>query len=119
EDRAFWSFRPLARPSPPEVRDAARCQNEIDRFGPAELDERGGGVGAAARCHNEIDRFVQAKREERGVAPAAPASRRSLLRRAWFDLVGLPPPPEEGAAFVADGAGGAGAGRGGRGAAGP
>jgi hypothetical protein len=49
-----------------------------------------------------VDRFLRARQRQRGLAPAPPADRRSLLRRVTFDLLGLPPTPEEMAAFLAD-----------------
>jgi len=49
-----------------------------------------------------IDRFVVARLREQGLAPSGPASRRTLIRRLSFDLLGLPPSPEEVEAFVAD-----------------
>ncbi len=49
-----------------------------------------------------IDAFLLAKLEEKGLAPAGPADRRTLLRRVTFDLIGLPPTPEEIEAFLAD-----------------
>lgn len=70
KDRQFWSFRPLTRPELPAVKKAAWCRTAIDRF-------------------------VLSKLEAGGLAPAAPAERRKLLRRAHFDLTGLPPTPEE------------------------
>jgi hypothetical protein len=51
-----------------------------------------------------IDSLVLAKLESRGIAPSPPASRETLLRRVTFDLVGVPPSPEERDAFLADGA---------------
>jgi mono/diheme cytochrome c family protein len=77
ENRQFWSFRPLARPTPPAVKNEAWV-------------------------HTPVDRFVLAKLEDKGVAPNRPADRRRLIRRASFDLLGLPPPPEEVEAFVND-----------------
>ncbi len=77
EDRQFWSFRPLQRPALPSVQNAAWCQTPIDYF-------------------------ILAKLEEQGLAPNPPADRRKLLRRAYFDLIGLPPTPEEVEAFVHD-----------------
>ncbi len=51
---------------------------------------------------NDIDRFVLAELKERGLAPSAAADRRTLIRRLFFDLLGLPPKPEDVEAFVAD-----------------
>ncbi len=49
-----------------------------------------------------IDHFILAKLESNGLRPSAQADRRTLIRRATFDLIGLPPTPEEIAAFEAD-----------------
>src|SRR6185312_1237908 len=49
-----------------------------------------------------LDRFILAELERRELRPAPPADKRTLLRRATFDLTGLPPAPEEIAAFLAD-----------------
>ncbi len=76
-ERDFWSFRPLADPAIPA---------------PANAD----------RARNDIDRFVLAKMEEQGLEPLGTADRRQLIRRATFDLTGLPPTPEEVEAFVGD-----------------
>ena len=51
---------------------------------------------------NAIDRFILAKLEQEGVTPSPVADRRTLMRRASLDLVGLPPAPEEIEAFVKD-----------------
>jgi hypothetical protein len=56
---------------------------------------------------NAIDTFVRAKLQERGLEPAHPADKRTLVRRVTFDLLGLPPTPEEIDAFLADRAPGA------------
>jgi len=72
-----WSFRPIRRPALPAV-----TQREWVR--------------------NPIDAFVLARLEGEGIRPSAEASRATLLRRASLDLVGLPPTPEELAAFLAD-----------------
>ena len=76
-DRAFWSFRPLTRPEPPKAGDASWCRTPVDRFILARLDAK-------------------------GVKPNPRAGRRILIRRATFDLTGLPPSPEEIDAFEAD-----------------
>jgi hypothetical protein len=75
--REWWAFRPITKLAAPAVRDA--------RW-PA----------------NDIDRFVLAKLEAAKLAPAADADKRALIRRATFDLTGLPPTPEETAALLAD-----------------
>jgi hypothetical protein len=76
-ERSFWAFqKPLAAPLP-AVRHAAWPQSPIDHY-------------------------ILAKLEEHGLRPAAAADRRTLLRRATFDLTGLPPTPQEVAAFLAD-----------------
>ncbi len=78
EGRQFWSLQPLRRPALPELRSP-------------HPDVR-----------QPIDRFILAKLEENGLTPNPPADRRTLIRRAYFDLIGLPPTPEEVAAFVHD-----------------
>ncbi|MFO0901985.1 MAG: PSD1 and planctomycete cytochrome C domain-containing protein [Pirellulales bacterium] len=75
--RQFWSFQPLRSPPPPPV--AARHWP----LGP-------------------IDAFVLAPLEANKLTPAPVADRRTLLRRAWESLVGLPPPIEELHAFTQD-----------------
>ncbi len=74
EDRKFWAYQPVAEPRVPEVKDTAWVRNPVDAF-------------------------ILAKLEARGIAPAPAASARSLIRRAAYDLTGLPPSPEEVAAF--------------------
>ena len=59
-------------------------------------------VRDTAWCNSPIDRFIVSKLEQEGLAPAPPADRRTLLRRATFDLLGLPPTREEIAAFEQD-----------------
>jgi mono/diheme cytochrome c family protein len=77
QDRAFWSFRPIRNPTPPTVTDTLWARTSLDPF-------------------------VLARLEEKGLKPVAPADRRTLIRRATFDLTGLPPTPEEVEAFVKD-----------------
>jgi hypothetical protein len=62
-----------------------------------EVPAPGGGASG-----NEIDRFLRARQEAAGIEPAPRADKRTLLRRAAFDLTGLPPSAEEMAAFLAD-----------------
>jgi hypothetical protein len=77
EARTWWSFQSLGPVEPPVVKDTAWPNNEIDRF-------------------------VLAKLEDRGLNHAAPADRRTWIRRATFDLNGLPPTPDQVDAFLAD-----------------
>jgi|SRR5579883_1104694 len=57
---------------------------------------------AGAPAKNPIDAFLRAKLEAARLTPALPATREQLIRRVTFDLTGLPPTPQEVAAFVAD-----------------
>ena len=59
-------------------------------------------VKDAAWCRNPIDNFVLAKLESEGLKPSAEAGKRTLIRRVYLDLIGLPPTPEEVNAFLAD-----------------
>ncbi len=72
-----WAFRPVRRPEVPAARDRAWVRTPIDAF-------------------------VLARLEKAGLRPAPPADRRTLLRRVYLDLIGLPPTPEEQRAFLAD-----------------
>jgi len=77
-------------------------------------DPRGGPVAKPAKSHWAfqpvkavpeglgIDGFIRAKLHEKGLKPSPPADRRTLLRRATFDLTGLPPTPQEVDAFLSD-----------------
>ncbi len=85
--RRHWAFRPLRPVDPPEV-SAARP------------DE-------AAWTDSPIDRFVFAKLREMQFLPSKEADRPTLIRRAYFDLIGLPPEPDEVEAFVRDPSAGA------------
>ena len=53
-------------------------------------------------ARNEIDHFIQATLAAKGLAPSPEADRRTLIRRATYDLTGLPPTAEEVDAFLAD-----------------
>ena len=77
KERGFWSFRSLVEPPVPTVRDATWPTNPIDRF-------------------------VLAHLEAKGLLPSAPAAKAAWLRRVFYDLIGLPPRPEEIDAFLAD-----------------
>src|SRR5262245_24092988 len=75
--KEFWSFRPVRDPPVPAVKDADWPLNPVDRF-------------------------VLAKMEEKGLRPVPVADKRTLIRRATFDLTGLPPTPDEIDAFLKD-----------------
>jgi len=59
-------------------------------------------VGASDQIKNPIDAFVLSKLSGKQMNPAPPANRRVLIRRLYFDMIGLPPSPEEVNRFVAD-----------------
>jgi hypothetical protein len=73
----WWSLRPIQRPERPAVKHAAWPRNAIDAF-------------------------VLARLEQAELSPSPEADRRTLMRRLSYDLLGLPPSPEEVAVFVAD-----------------
>ena len=73
KDRRYWAYAPLLESAPP----------------PAENN-----------ASSEIDRYLDAKRREHGLVAAAPLDPRKLIRRAYFDLIGLPPAPDEIKKFV-------------------
>ncbi|MBM3835498.1 MAG: DUF1553 domain-containing protein [Verrucomicrobia bacterium] len=75
--REHWAWQPLRPVTPPTVTNPQLTQNAVDQF-------------------------VLAKLEEKGMSPAPSADRRALIRRAYFDLIGLPPTTEEIEAFVQD-----------------
>ena len=77
DKKNHWAWKGPVRPAIPPVKDAGWVRNPIDAF-------------------------IRAKLEASGVKPAPPASREQLIRRVTFDLVGLPPTPEEIDAFVND-----------------
>lgn len=75
--RAFWSFQPLKPVAVPEPKDAHWAKTPLDKF-------------------------VLVKMLDAGIKPSAQADRRTLIRRATYDLTGLPPTPEEVEAFEKD-----------------
>ena len=77
EARKFWAFQPIRHAAPPKVKNRTWARSPIDAFLFAEL-------------------------EVKGLTPAPAADKATLLRRVTFDLTGLPPTPEEIAAFLAD-----------------
>jgi hypothetical protein len=80
--KQWWSFEPLVKTEFPAVKNGGWCRTPIDRF-------------------------ILTKLEEAKITPNAPATKQQLIRRAYFDLIGLPPSPDEVRAFVNDNAPGA------------
>jgi hypothetical protein len=76
-ESTHWAYQPIRRPLPPPV-------------------------SAAWPRSNEIDAFIQAQLEKQQLTPSPPADRVTLIRRLSFDLIGLPPTPEEVDTFLAD-----------------
>ncbi|MBZ5611039.1 MAG: DUF1553 domain-containing protein [Acidobacteriia bacterium] len=77
QDRQWWAFQKPVRHPAPQVSDARWSRNPIDAF-------------------------VRDMLKKKGLEPAPPADRRTLIRRAYLDLVGLLPPPAEVEKFVQD-----------------
>jgi uncharacterized protein DUF1553/uncharacterized protein DUF1549/cytochrome c len=77
EQKKFWAFQPVKDYAPPKVKNANWSKSPLDQFVLAEL-------------------------EKKGLSPARPASKLALLRRATFDLTGLPPTEKEIEEFLAD-----------------
>ncbi len=77
EGKKFWSFMPVSNPPIPEVKNKSWVKTPIDAF-------------------------ILAKLEENGLSPAPRASKTTLIRRVTYDLIGLPPTPEQIDAFLAD-----------------
>ena len=75
--KTHWAWQPLKKPSVPEVKDAAWPKTPVDNF-------------------------ILAKLEEKGMKPNPPADKRTLIRRATFDLIGLPPTVSEVDDFLKD-----------------
>ncbi len=78
--RSFWAFQPPRKPELPAVKDA----------------------NWATWPKSDIDRFLLAELEAKGLKPVADADPRTLIRRVYFDLIGLPPAPEDVESFVRD-----------------
>jgi mono/diheme cytochrome c family protein len=76
EAKKYWAYQPVKRPAVPEVRNPA------------------------FEIRNPIDAFVAAKWAAKGLKPVKPAEKAALIRRATYDLIGLPPAPEEVDAFA-------------------
>jgi hypothetical protein len=80
EDRQHWAFQPIRKPAPPSPQ----------------------GSKGIARIRNPVDAFLLERLEQQQLDFSPEADKRTLIRRATFDLLGLPPTPEEVAMFLAD-----------------
>ena len=79
EGKKFWSYQPVKKPAPPTVKDPAWARSDLDRF-------------------------ILARIEAAGAQPAPDATPEVLVRRLYYNLIGLPPTPEQVATFVAESA---------------
>jgi len=75
--KKHWAFQPVSKPAPPTVKQSRWVRSPVDNF-------------------------ILSKLEQRNVKPAPAADKRTLIRRVTYDLIGLPPTPEEVDAFVCD-----------------
>src|SRR5436190_3887682 len=80
--------RDAKAPPPPPVYDFAKARQHWS-YGPVK-DSEPPAIHDPLWNKNGIDRFIRAKLDKEGLTPAAPASRRALIRRATYDLIGLP-----------------------------
>src|SRR5262245_42958062 len=77
DGRQFWAYGPIARVEPPRVKQQSWIRTPIDQF-------------------------ILARLESAGLSPSPEAPRQQLLRRLYFDLIGLPPTPQEMNEFLSD-----------------
>ncbi len=83
-----WAWKPIAHVEPPKVRQPFQADPNVNP--------------ATFRGSDNIDQFILAKLEEHGLSHAPSADRRTLLRRVYFAIIGLPPTSAEADEFVAD-----------------
>ncbi len=75
--KKYWAYQPLAKPQPPKTKTKNWARSDIDRF-------------------------LLAKLEGAGIKPVADADPKSVIRRLYFDLIGLPPTPDQVNEYTAD-----------------
>ncbi|HEX7377476.1 MAG TPA: PSD1 and planctomycete cytochrome C domain-containing protein [Pirellulales bacterium] len=83
EERGYWAFQPIRRPPVPDIAAGVAAE-------------------AAPKPLTPVDAFLLARLNQAGLSFSPAADRPTLIRRAYFDLVGLPPTPDEIESFVAD-----------------
>jgi hypothetical protein len=102
-DTRWWSLEPLARPRLPQVPPTPTAFSAVPSQPLPDAPSRvNDGANRPSPARNPIDLFVADRLNRAGLAVAPPASRRELLRRLYFDLLGFPPSPETVAEFLAD-----------------
>lgn len=102
EERSFWSFQPIRRPQPfAATQTETLSKNAVSATSSASTPSADSSADSA-RVRTAIDALVVAKLRARGLAFAPEADRRTLARRAFLDLTGLPPTWDELLAFLAD-----------------
>jgi mono/diheme cytochrome c family protein len=89
EERAWWSLQPIRKTAVPVMSEALRVTRATSA------------PNASPLTHNSIDAFIAAKFTEKGLSFSPEADPVTFIRRASFDLIGLPPTPAEVDAFVA------------------
>jgi cytochrome c553 len=89
--KQHWAFQPV----PPRGRVSPRLANRVS-------ERRDHVLQHEPWVQSPIDRFILAQLEAAGILPSPPADRRTLIRRAYFDLIGLPPTYEEITEFELD-----------------
>jgi cytochrome c553 len=85
-DRSYWAYQPVRRPDVPPRPAGEGLSDGLLR----------------AEIRSPIDAFILAKLAEQGIEPVAESDRETLVRRLFFDLLGVPPEPGDVASFVAD-----------------
>ncbi len=92
----IWAYQPLAKVDVPAVEQVSRPVRSKE-----ELKSNSDRSGDLSHGVHPIDAFIARKLNEKKIEPAPPADARTWLRRATFDLTGLPPTPQESADFTA------------------
>ena len=93
-----WAYSPLSKPAlPPVVGSSPSNSSSASVASPIS-----GSASSASATRHPIDAFIHAKLAEKKIAPSPAAPKAQLLRRLSLDLTGLPPTPDEVAAFLAD-----------------